>query len=29
MSKKETKVEVEIPEETIANETVVEPTVEL
>ena len=29
MSKKETKVEVETPEETIANETVVEPTVEL
>ena len=29
MSKKETKMEVETPEETIANETVVEPTVEL
>ena len=29
MSKKETKVEVETSEETIANETVVEPTVEL
>ena len=29
MSKKETKVEVETPEETIANETVVEPTVKL
>ena len=29
MSKKETKAEVELPEETIANETVAEPTVEL
>ena len=29
MSKKDTKVEVELPEENIANETATEPTVEL